>query len=55
MWGLAWGQIFISAIRSRLSLKINLHISNGVRLDIFHQIIETDWESLSEFSPGDLQ
>lgn len=53
--GVGVGQIFISAIRSRLSLKINLHISNGVRLDIFHQIIETDWESLSEFSPGDLQ
>lgn len=53
--GVGVGQIFVSAIRSRASLKINLHISNQIRLDIFHQIIRTDWESLSEFSPGDLQ
>ena len=53
--GVGVGQIFISAVRSRISLRINLHISNKVRLDIFHQIIETDWEALSEFRPGDLQ
>ena len=47
--GVGVGQIFISAIRSRLSLKINLHISNGVRLDIFHQIIETDWNPFPSF------
>ena len=53
--GVGVGQIFISAVRSRASLKINLHISNKIRLDIFDQIIQTDWESLSEFRPGDLQ
>lgn len=49
------GQIFVSAIRSRASLKINLHISQAIRLDIFDQIIQTDWESLSEYRPGDIQ
>ena len=53
--GVGVGQIFISALRSRASLKINLRVSNQVRLDIFDQIIQTDWESLSEFRPGDLQ
>lgn len=53
--GVGVGQIFISAIRSRVSLRINLHISNQIRLDIFDQIIQTDWEALSDFSPGDLQ
>lgn len=53
--GVGVGQIFISAFRSRLSLKINLKISNEIRLDIFHQVIQTDWEALSQFRPGDLQ
>lgn len=53
--GVGVGQIFITAIRSRTSLKINLHITNGIRLDIFDQVIQTDWEALSEYRPGDLQ
>ena len=53
--GVGVGQIFITAIRSRVSLKINLHITNGIRLDIFDQVIQTDWEALSEYRPGDLQ
>lgn len=53
--GIGVGQIFVSAIRSRALLKINLHISNGIRLDIFDQVIQTDWEALSEYRPGDLQ
>lgn len=53
--GVGVGQIFISAIRSRASLKINLHISQAIRLDIFDQVIQTDWEALSEYRPGDIQ
>lgn len=53
--GVGVGQIFVSAIRSRASLKINLHISQAIRLDIFDQVIQTDWESLSEYRPGDIQ
>lgn len=53
--GVGVGQIFVSAIRSRTSLKINLHISQAIRLDIFDQVIQTDWEPLSEYRPGDIQ
>ncbi len=53
--GVGIGQIFISAMRSRVTLKINLYISNQIRLDIFNQVIQTDWEAISEYSPGDLQ
>ncbi|HIS52640.1 MAG TPA: ABC transporter ATP-binding protein [Candidatus Onthomonas avicola] len=53
--GVGVGQIFISAIRSRASLKINLRISQAIRLDIFDQVIQADWESLSEYRPGDIQ
>ena len=53
--GVGVGQIFVSAIRSRASLKINLHISTAIRMDIFDQVIQTDWEALSEYRPGDLQ
>ena len=53
--GIGVGQIFVSALRSRVSLKINLRISQAIRLDIFDQVIKTDWEALSEYRPGDLQ
>lgn len=53
--GIGVGQIFVSVLRSRVSLKINLRISQAIRLDIFDQVIKTDWEALSEYRPGDLQ
>lgn len=53
--GVGVGQVFVSAVRSRASLKINLHISQAIRLDIFDQIIQTDWEALSDYRPGDIQ
>lgn len=53
--GVGVAQIFISAIRSRIALKINLYITTHIRLDIFEQAIQADWEALSEFRPGDLQ
>ena len=53
--GVGVGQVFVSAVRSRASLKINLHISQAIRLDIFDQVIQTDWEALSDYRPGDIQ
>lgn len=53
--GVGVGQILVSAVRSRASLKINLHISQAIRLDIFDQVIQTDWEALSDYRPGDIQ
>lgn len=53
--GVGLAQILISAVRSRISLKINLYITTRIRLDIFEQAIQADWEALSAFRPGDLQ
>lgn len=53
--GMGVGQILVSAVRSRASLKINLRISQAIRLDIFDQVIQTDWEALSDYRPGDIQ
>lgn len=47
-------QLIIGVIRSRLSLKISLKIQTEIREDIFKQIMQTDWESLSEYRTGDL-
>lgn len=48
-------QIFTSALRSHFSFKLNLGITNEIKFDIFHQVIQSDWESLSEYRPGDIQ
>ena len=53
--GVGLAQILISAVRSRISLKISLYITTRIRLDIFEQAIQADWEALSAFRPGDLQ
>lgn len=47
-------QIFISTIRTRISLKIRLKIQTEIREDIFKQIMQTDWEYLSDYRTGDL-
>lgn len=47
-------QIFVSAIRTRISLRIRLKIQTEIREDIFNQIMKTDWEYLSDYRTGDL-
>lgn len=47
-------QLFISAFRTRLSLRISMKINNEIRIDIFSQILRTDWEALSKYRTGDL-
>lgn len=52
--GTGIAQIFISTIRTRISLKIRLKIQTEIREDIFKQIMQTDWEYLSNYRTGDL-
>lgn len=47
-------QIFVSTIRTRISLRIRLKIQTEIREDIFNQIMKTDWEYLSDYRTGDL-
>lgn len=45
--GVGVAQIFINAVKSRLSLKVRLKVTNEIRGDIYEQVLRTSWESLS--------
>lgn len=47
-------QIFINAVKSRLSLKVRLKVTNEIRADIYEQVLRTNWESLAKYRSGDL-
>ena len=47
-------QLVISAVRTRLSMRITMKVGNKIRGDIFAQILRTEWEDLSKFPSGDL-
>ena len=46
--------IAAKAIISRISARINVVVQNEIQADIYHKVIDTDWESLHEFRSGDL-
>ena len=52
--GVGVGQIFINAVKSRLSLKVRLKVTNEIRSDIYEQVLQTNWESLARYRSGDL-
>lgn len=52
--GVGVGQIFINAVKSRLSLKVRLKVTNEIRGDIYEQVLQTSWESLAKYRSGDL-
>lgn len=52
--GVGLFQMVISALRTRLSMRITMKVGNKIRSDIFAQILRTEWEHLSQFSSGDL-
>ena len=47
--GVGVGQIFINAVKSRLSLKVRLKVTNEIRADIYEQVLQTNWESLARY------
>lgn len=52
--GVGISQLFINAVKTRLSLKISMKVNNEIRSDIFEKILRTDWEGLSKYRTGDL-
>ncbi len=52
--GVGVAQIFINAVKSRLSLKVRLKVTNEIRADIYEQVLRTNWESLEKYRSGDL-
>ena len=54
MLGSAGFSLLFSSLISRLSARISIYINNDIQADIFDQIIDVDWKSISEYSSGDL-
>lgn len=52
--GVGVSQIFINAVRSRMSLKVRLKVTNEIRADIYEQVLRTSWEALAKYRSGDL-
>lgn len=52
--GVGVSQIFINAVKMRLSLRVRLKVVNEIRADIYEQVLRTDWESLAKYRSGDL-
>lgn len=46
--------IGLKAIASRISAKVQIRVSQELRLEIFKKIMHAQWEPLSEFHSGDL-
>jgi ABC-type bacteriocin/lantibiotic exporter with double-glycine peptidase domain len=51
---MALGNIIVRAATSRISTKISLKVNNEIQADVFDRIMNTDWESMSEYHSGDL-
>ena len=54
MLGSAGFSLLFSNLINRLSTRIGIRINNDIQADIFDQIVDVDWKSISEYSSGDL-
>ena len=52
--GLGVSQIFINMVTGKISLHIQTKVSNEISADVFDKVMCTDWESMSDYSTGDL-
>ncbi|MGN0334691.1 MAG: ABC transporter ATP-binding protein [Lachnospiraceae bacterium] len=52
--GLGVSRVFINMVTGKISLLIQIKVSNEIRVDVFDQVMCTDWESMSGYSTGDL-
>ena len=52
--GVGVGQIFVNAVKMRISFRIRLKVTNEIRADIYEQVLHTDWASLARYRSGDL-
>lgn len=54
MLGSAAFSLVFGSLISRITAKLNIDIHNDIQADIFDQIIDVDWKSISAYSSGDL-
>lgn len=46
--------IVCRAISERIAAKVEVKVDQEIRADVYNRIMETDWESMSDFHSGDL-
>ena len=54
MIGVTLGSTLIGQISGYISTKINLKVENHIKANVFNEIMNTEWESLSRYHSGDL-
>lgn len=54
MLGMRLGNIAMKSIGTRIGAVLNIRIQNEIQAEIYHRILETDWQSLEQFRSGDL-
>lgn len=52
--GLGISRVFLNIFTGKLSLLIQTKVQNEIQADIFDQVMYTDWESMSDYTTGDL-
>lgn len=52
--GVGISQLLINTVKSRLSLRVRLKVTNEIRADIYEQVLHTDWAYLAGYRSGDL-
>ena len=52
--GLGVSQIFINIITGKISLLVQAKVANEIQADVFDQVMCTQWESMSDYTTGDL-
>ena len=54
MIGLNVGNLILNQFSSYVSTYLNMKVDSEIKADIFSRILETDWESLTQYHTGDL-
>ena len=52
--GMGLGNIAVTALTGRISIKVSTKVHQEIRADIFDHILNTDWEAMAGFHSGDL-
>lgn len=54
MAGMLLTSILLRGVCSRIGAKINIRVRNEIQAEVYHAILNTAWEPLEGFRPGDL-
>lgn len=46
--------ILLRSVSSRVGARINIRVQNEIQAEVYHRVLETAWEPLEKFRPGDL-